>query len=348
MRSILLLVVVTISTSVVYGHPAYQHHFNKIVESNPCLKQCMEQATTDNLELSILKTANISNFIINVRQICSTISTARECISRCQIDSNPFALESMTSICSDESLTNAHELRGCLMKEGSNVYDQCTEACGNYDEINNQVHEKTKELHPESNNDQNKVKDLMHKVNDACGALKCSNRCSVKEISARCGRLDDGRDAGDVLRQMIEKVLMGQRRDLEKQQLVETLAKSVPIQCNYLYQNEVMFDAEKDQLALAMIDQAMKREQQQVNQRSMQQRTTTSTAAADGNSVNKKELTMFQMQAYLMQKQWNVLQMQEKNLRKESRKLDMELSLLEALKDNGNGGSPYQPPKLLY
>uniref|UniRef100_A0A915DH46 Uncharacterized protein n=1 Tax=Ditylenchus dipsaci TaxID=166011 RepID=A0A915DH46_9BILA len=101
-----LLVMVSIGMSI--AHPAFQHHFNSIVNSDP------------------------------------TISTARSCISGCGVESNPFALESMTTICSAESMAEVATISDCLTQQGDQIMEACSNECGDYEEINSHVYELTK------------------------------------------------------------------------------------------------------------------------------------------------------------------------------------------------------------
>uniref|UniRef100_A0A915DIG5 Uncharacterized protein n=1 Tax=Ditylenchus dipsaci TaxID=166011 RepID=A0A915DIG5_9BILA len=73
-----------------------------------------------------------------------TISTARSCISGCGVESNPFALESMTTICSAESMAEVATISDCLTQQGDQIMEACSNECGDYEEINSHVYELTK------------------------------------------------------------------------------------------------------------------------------------------------------------------------------------------------------------
>ncbi|KAI1720573.1 chondroitin proteoglycan 4 domain-containing protein [Ditylenchus destructor] len=316
LRSLISAILIVVSLAVPsLAHPAFQHHFNNIVNSNPCLKRCMDQATETDTELSILKTANISGFLLNLNNICNVISTARECIAGCNVDSNPFGLESMTTICSRESLEQAQSVKECLAAEGDSILNKCSEECGDYEKINDDVHRLTQAFKPELNRRED-VSAVMAKIGNACQSLKCSDRCTVKEMSERCAG-----EVASVVQSLIQRVLAAQRRDLERMRLVDTMAQSTPVQCSYMYIPEVMFDASKDQTAHEIIASELPLI------KDMQRRTQAKTAAETDKKADLN-LALSQLQTHLIRKQIQVLDIQEKNLMRESAKLDMELQLL--------------------
>jgi len=285
----------------------------------------MDVATVDDIELSLLKTANISGYLTNLNTICRVISTARSCIAGCGVDSNPFALESMTAICSQQSLADVEVVSQCLMEQGNDIVEQCRTQCGDYDEINDEVHKLTKSFRPELN-EPVKVAEVMTKINDACGTLKCSDRCVTKALSEQCSPVDpSGKDdVGSVVKRLIQRVLVAQRRDLDRMQLVDAMAQSVPIQCNFMYMPEVMFNSTKDELALAVIDEVHRNErlQKQIPVK------TQDIPSGEGEKKKALNLALSQFQAHLLKKQIHLLDIQERNLLRESQKLDMELQLL--------------------
>jgi len=288
----------------------------------------MDQATVDDIELSLLKTANISGYLLNINTICRTIANARSCIAGCGVDSNPFALESMTAICSQQSLADVEIASPCLAEQGNEIVDQCRTQCGDYDEINDQVHKLTKSFKPEMNQPE-KVAEVMTRINDACGTLKCSDRCVTKTLSEQCPPVDAGKDdVGAVVRRLIQRVLQAQRRDLDRMQLVDAMAQSVPIQCNFMYMPEVMFNSTKDELSLAVIDEVHRNERMQQAQQQQTQVKAMSVPAGDSDKKKAINLALSQFQAHLLKKQIHLLDIQERNLLRESQKLDMELQIL--------------------
>ncbi|KAI1720577.1 hypothetical protein DdX_04815 [Ditylenchus destructor] len=115
--------------------------------------------------------------------------------------------------------------------------------------------------------------------------------------------------------------MAAQRRDLERMRLVDTMAQSTPVQCSYMYIPEVMFDASKDQTAHEIIASELPLI------KDMQRRTQAKTAAETDKKADLN-LALSQLQTHLIRKQIQVLDIQEKNLMRESAKLDMELQLL--------------------
>jgi hypothetical protein len=298
------------------AHPVFQHHFNNIVNANPCLKNCMDQATGDGLELSLLKTANISGYLLNLETVCRVITTARSCVANCGVESNPFALESMNAICSPSSLLEVETIKQCLTEQGDEVVEQCKEQCGDYDEINDHVHKLTEAFRPDRNEPE-KIVAVMAKISDACGTLKCSDRCAVKLLNEQCS------EAGNTVRNLIEKVLKAQRIDLEKMQLLDAMAHSVPKQCNFMYMPEVMFNETKDTMALAVIDEVQRNEH-------VKKLVQAGPPMGEVNEGEKKKLSFVfsQLQAHLLRKQIHLLDMQEKYLMRENLKMDMEMQII--------------------
>jgi len=272
----------------------------------------------DDVELNLLKTANVSGYLLNVERICGTISTARSCIAGCGVDSNPFALESTTAICSPESLAEIATITPCLEEQGNEIANTCTQECGNYEQISGEVQQLTNSMRPEANEPQ-KLAQVMGKINDACGMLKCSDRCTSKTMAEQCPALANGKNAGSVIKSIIERVLVAQRRDLERMKLVDAMAQAVPTQCNYMYVPETMFNVTRDELAMAVINEMHRSEQVQKQAQKL-----------SGES-QAKELSdaLVQLQANLLQRQMQVMEVQERNAIKESRKLDLELQLLQ-------------------
>jgi len=325
MNSPLFLVLALCLAGLSVAHPAYEHHFHKIVNSDQCLSACMKIVQESETELSILKRANISGFLLDLNHICDTIERARSCIAKCDHGSNPFALKSMTVICEAEVQKDVALLGKCLAEEGDLIYNSCRDSCGDYEAINDEVHRLTMAMSPNPH-DAEKAAKVMEKTNEACGILKCSSRCSVDQFTSQCGDLKDGKDAGELIRSLIQRVLEAQRADLENLGLTETMSQG-PVQCNYMYLPEVMFNATKDELSQFIIeDMAKAATAASVN-------TATTEVPDKIHLVRHKahseiSYTLAQQQAHLIQKQFLVLEEQERNLKKESRKLDLEILIL--------------------
>jgi len=321
-----VLVICLVGGSV--AHPAYQHHFHRIVKSDQCLSSCMKIVQESETELSILKRANISGFLLDLNHICDTIENARSCIAECDQGSNPFALQSMTTICEEEVRKDVALLGKCLAEEGDVIYNGCRDSCGDYEAINDEVHRMTMAMSPNPH-DAEKAAKIMEKTNEACGVLKCSSRCSIDQYTSECGDLENGKDAGELIRSLIERVLEAQRSDLEKLGLTDTMAQSVPVQCNYMYLPEVMFNSTKDELSQFVIEDMAKA----ATAESLNKQPATTEVPDQIHLVRHKahseiSYTLGQQQTRLIQKQFLVLEEQERNLKKEAKKLDLEILIL--------------------
>jgi len=232
------------------ANPAIEREFHRVVNSNQCLKECMSPVTESNLELSIFKRANYTDYLLKLDTICELITNARHCIDNCGIQSNPFALISMNSICSEKSRQDAKMLEPCLNQVGAQVHSQCVQICGDYEEINNQLHAATPTLNQE---DKSAVQQFNSQTNDACSVLKCSARCSADQFNKQCGRLMNGLMAGDLIRDTVERVLSSHRMDLTVFGLMDAVKKTTQPECNYLFTPEVLFNPRKDMMSQQMI-----------------------------------------------------------------------------------------------
>jgi len=92
---------------------------------------------------------------------------------------------------------------------------------------------------------------------------------------------------------------------------------------------EVMFNVTKDELALSVIDEVHRNERMHQQQQPIQAKPVGMPVTA-GDSDKKKgiNLALSQFQAHLLKKQIHLLDIQERNLLRESQKLDMELQIL--------------------
>jgi hypothetical protein len=302
-------------------HPAFQHQFHNILDKQPCLKKCFDTVKNADTELSILKAANVSGYLLNLDNICNIISTSRECIAACGERSNPFTLRSMTELCKPEARQTAQSLLPCLAEEGDEIFDACKNSCGDYEAINGEVSSLTNAMRA-TPNDPSKVAEVLSKTNEACATLKCTNRCSVGLLSEQCqDALPDGRDVGAIVRSLIESVLIAQRQDLDAMHLTDTMAQTMPAQCNYMYIPDVMFNVTKDNMAIAAIDDSIRKEH---NEKQRDEKGLVVEKSAPGEI----DLSLSQIQARVLRKQLQLLDLQEKNVMKEAQKLDMEMELL--------------------
>jgi len=229
--------------TLVHGNPAIEREFHRVVNSNDCLRECMRPVQESNLELSIFKRSNYTDYLLKLDTICELITNARQCIDTCGIQSNPFALLSVNAICSEKSRQEAKLLEQCLANNGPQVQDQCAETCGDYEQLNDQIHAKSSTIKLE---DEEATARLAQETNSACVVMKCSARCIADTFNRQCGHLANGQLAGDLIRQMVERILKMHRVDLEVFGLVQSMMKNTPPECSYLYTPDALFSPLKD------------------------------------------------------------------------------------------------------
>ncbi|CAD5220904.1 unnamed protein product [Bursaphelenchus okinawaensis] len=239
--------------------PAIVRQFKKIVNSDVCLKQCMERLQENDVELSLTKRTNISDHLLNLDTVCEMIGAARTCLENCQAKSNPFALRSVNALCDSQTKKIVNELQPCLMNNGKQINDQCIEECGDYETFHEQANALSARLASDPNHDQEAHNTLARMSNDACRMFKCSQRCTVLKTSATCPRLADGNDAGGAIRYLIDLTLHTHRADLDSMRLTNVLAAQVEPECNYLYAPEVMWDVQRDHLMVLSLHAQLKR-----------------------------------------------------------------------------------------
>jgi hypothetical protein len=232
------------------ANPAIEREFHRIVNSDDCLKECMKPVQESDLELSIFKRANYSDYLLNLDRICDVITTARRCVDGCKIKSNPFALISMNSICSEKSRQEAKLLEPCLRSAGPQVHEQCVQACGDYEGLNEQLRLTTSTLKPE---DETSAQLAIKQTNENCVVMKCSARCAVDNFNRQCERLENGQPAGQLIQTIVERVLGTHLMDLQVFGLMEAMQKNTQPECNYLYAPDVLFNPVRDQISQQMI-----------------------------------------------------------------------------------------------
>lgn len=228
------------------ANPAIEREFRRVVNSNQCLKECMRPVQESQLELTIFKRSNYSDYLLKLDTICELITNARHCVDNCGITSNPFALISMNAICSEKSRQDAKLLEPCLIQSGVQVHGQCAQICGDYEQLNDQIHLSTSTLRPE---DQTAVQQINSQTNSACSVLKCNARCSADQFNKQCGRLVNGQMAGDLIRDMVERILSTHRMDLQVFGLIEAMKKNTQPECNYLFTPDVLFNPRNDMIS---------------------------------------------------------------------------------------------------
>jgi len=307
-RKLLTIVVILSVFAGINANPAVQVHFNRVIDSNECLKTCMTPVRESNIELSIFKRANYSDYLLNLDQICSIITDARRCIDGCGVSSNPFALISMNSVCSKKTRADAKLLTPCLQSAGAQVHEQCVQTCSDYESLNDQIHMDTSTLKPE---DQSAIDSLNSKTNMACSVLKCSARCSIDNFNKQCGQLENGVMAGELIREIVERILATHRMDLQVFGLLETVKKTTQPECSYLHTAGVLFNPIKDMIAQRSFQQEEKR--------------TDSAVAPNVDPEQQIKLTANRLYVKIMKKQLQVLDKQLELLNRQEQKLDNEL-----------------------
>uniref|UniRef100_A0AC34GA33 Uncharacterized protein n=1 Tax=Panagrolaimus sp. ES5 TaxID=591445 RepID=A0AC34GA33_9BILA len=224
--------IITLSSA----HPAYRKEFDKIINSNDCLKTCMSNLTIFDEEISLMKNPNLQRYFGKINKICEIISFTRHCIDGCGIESNPFALESLNVICLAENREKVEKISEGLATKKVEIYPICAGYCGDYDAVFEEVHQLTQKITENELKESSKVNPIIEKTNQACGIFKCFTQCNVDTVKNQCDK-----SAADDLQTILQSVFDAQFRDLQKLNLVETMPKTVPSECNYMYDPTVIF-----------------------------------------------------------------------------------------------------------
>uniref|UniRef100_A0A0M3I988 CPG4 domain-containing protein n=1 Tax=Ascaris lumbricoides TaxID=6252 RepID=A0A0M3I988_ASCLU len=293
------------------GHPAFRKKFDEVVDSNRCLKRCMIDVRKKELELNIMRTVDFASYFLNLDVICSVIADARECIANCGVDSNPFNLRSMTIMCLPRILKETKKFSQCMQEEGSMVKSICQRQCGDIDRLNDEIETKTIELNSQKTADAMKLATILRKTNEACGMTKCYARCSRNNYASACHHL--GRqEAGEFLYAFVNAVNNAMVEDAEERKLVQTMARSSPPQCNFMYTRGVLFNKTADEIML----------------RQMFARSGHSFDKYKSQTTTMLNSEMEQLQRRILLKELEVLDKRTKLLAKESLKLDLEIALI--------------------
>jgi len=166
----------------------------------------------------------------------------------------------------------------------------------------------TSTLKPE---DQSAIDSLNSQTNMACSVMKCSARCSVDNFNKQCGQMENGAMAGDLIREIVERILATHRMDLEVFGLLETVKKTTQPECSYLHTAGVLFNPVKDMITQRMFQQ----EEKQI----------AAVAAPQVDPEQQIKLTANQLYVKIMKKQLQVLDKQLELLDRQEQKLDNEL-----------------------
>uniref|UniRef100_A0AC34GSQ5 Uncharacterized protein n=1 Tax=Panagrolaimus sp. ES5 TaxID=591445 RepID=A0AC34GSQ5_9BILA len=291
------------------AHPAYRKEFDKILESNGCLKTCMTNLTKFDEEVSLMKNPNLQRYFGKIDDICAIISSTRECIDKCEIQSNPFALESINVICLPEIKEKIDKINECLStkKETTDIYENCASKCGDYNVVNDEVHRLTQSINEAELKETSKVNPIMEKTNEACGIFKCVTKCNVETIKSECDK-----EIGNEVQEILQRIFNTHFNDLQKLNIVETMSKTIPPQCNYMWDPSAIFAASINEAPIADIS-------------------------------NPQEL-LGKVQLELLLKQLKLVDKQDDLINRENRKLDMEMDLLSQ-KLNHKQQQQQQQPK---
>jgi hypothetical protein len=290
MSKIIFIVIGAALTLLCSGHPSYRKEFDKIINSNDCLKLCMSNLTTFDEEISLMKNPNLQRYFGKYDEICDLISSTRQCIDKCEIESNPFALESVNVICLPEIKEKVEKIQKCLSETKIDIYGACVGSCGaDYNSVNDQVHRLTQAIKEDELKDNQKVDPIMEKTNEACGIYKCATKCNIEVIKNECGK-----DSAAELQSILQQIFDAHFNDLKKLNLVEKMSKSVSPQCNYMYDPTAIFGAKNEENVAAPIP----------------------------------EDVLARLQFDLLIKQIKLADRQEKLIERENEKLDMEIDLL--------------------
>jgi hypothetical protein len=257
-------------------------------EPDECTKECINGVIQYGSDLSILKHSDLSNYFNKIDEICEVISTARKCLESCSTTtSNPFALESLNIVCQKETQEKIDSIKQCLHYIDSNVNEICTKECGN-DKIIDET-----DVTPSKVEEENP---MIKKANGDCATFKCMARCNIEVVSNQCGK-----DLGKEFQGLLQQVLNAQRRDLEGLKLVDTMAKTSPPECNYLYDPNVLFGSSNVE---------------------------ESSSPAPHDPKEDVKTLYAQAQLQLLLKQLELAEKQDQLIDRENAKLDMEMSYM--------------------
>lgn len=255
-------------------------------EPSDCLKECINGVLQYGSEISILKNSDFTTYFNKLDEICEVISTAKQCVKNCGgAVSNPFALDSLNVVCQGDSMEKIAVLRQCLQYIDHSIDETCSKEC------HNTVIDET-DVTPKTRNP------LVEKANADCSTFKCMARCNVEVVAKECGK-----NLGSEFQALLQQVLDTQRKDLEKLNLVETMAKTTPPQCNYLYDPSVLFGSKPSEAAV-------------------------STPASHSNPEDDAKTLYAQAQLQLLLKQIELAEKQDHLIDRENAKLDMEMSYM--------------------
>uniref|UniRef100_A0A914YNL4 Chondroitin proteoglycan 4 domain-containing protein n=1 Tax=Panagrolaimus superbus TaxID=310955 RepID=A0A914YNL4_9BILA len=279
-----------------FAHPAYRKEFDKILDSNGCLKSCMKNLTIFDEEISLMKNPNLQRYFGKIDDICAIISSTRECIDQCGIESNPFALESMNVICLPEIKEKIDKINDCLATKTKtiDIYQKCASKCGDYNVVNDQVHHLTQSINEAELKENEKVNPIMDKTNEACGIFKCATKCNVETIKFECDK-----EAGEEVQGILQQIFNTHFNDLQKLDIVEKMSKTIPPQCNYMWDPSAIFSVVSNEANSKIVE-----------------------------DLSNPQENLGKLQFELLLKQLKLVDKQDELINRENQKLDMEMDLL--------------------
>lgn len=314
------LVVSSLVTVLVDSHPYYDKKLTELIESEPCIKKCMDVLKQSNTELSIMKTVDFASYVLNLENICLIANEARDCIAACETGSNPFDLRSMTVMCNPEVRGEAQKYEGCMKKHGQNVLLACERRCGNMKNVSDEIDTRTVDFNGDKNPDPDKFSAVMQKTNEGCSIMKCFARCSRVMYSQHCNGITD--DAGEFLYRFIDRVNRAMLVDLEDHRLTERMAQAMPLQCNYMYTPNVLFNKTADDLFLIEI------EKQFIENQNAEYGEHHHHSPHQIPALQSIQQENMELQQKILIKELQLLDKREEVLEKESRKLDFEIEAI--------------------
>lgn len=169
----------------------------------------------------------------------------------------------MLTICTPEAMDDVDLVRPCLNTMGDSILEECQQPCGNWTKVDQEVLRISKTYEFNALNGMANSDEFMIYANDACGILKCSNRCVVRNLNERCPVMLDGRKVGEIVQGLIEYKLNAQLKDINSLRMTKQLQQTMPMQCNYMFMPDVMFNVTNDDAALEMLSKDLQKKLEQ-------------------------------------------------------------------------------------
>uniref|UniRef100_A0A1I8AF87 CPG4 domain-containing protein n=1 Tax=Steinernema glaseri TaxID=37863 RepID=A0A1I8AF87_9BILA len=299
----LLVLVVQLAAS----HPALQAKLDSVVDSNPCVKQCMKRIIDSKIEMNVAKTVDYAFYFLHLDEICDMVSSSKECIDQCGIVPNPFGMKHMTVMCTPESLRTTLAFAPCMREKGPEVMEDCKKSCGDVEPINEELSSLIEKI-KKDNSDKVSLKAALLKTNEGCGVTKCFARCSREAYNKKCEDVV-GVQAGEFLKAFIESSLQATRADLEQMNLVQVMAANTPPQCAYNYIPDLLFNVTADAETISVLEKHLPEVPTDLRAQASQE--------------------MYALQHEVLVRELAVLMKRDKILDKESLKLDLEIAALQ-------------------